>query len=382
MKNSEKKSSSVKRSLKNTGKKRKRKKKLVLKDGIRAALIAGIFICVSVVVAVSIIIAHSAAETVSEEHIVQELDGDAEPLPKAEIPAKENLPAVNPPQEKPSAVSPETKTIREDPAKIPEKNLIPELPVSKPVDEKPVQIVPPLKPPEPIPSHRGTVALVMDDAGNNLQELDAFLTFSGPMTIAVLPGLPYSAEAARRIRAAGKELILHQPMEAIGGQNPGPGAIYTNMSDAEIRAILKKNLAELGPVSGMNNHQGSKASMDERVMEIILSICHDEGIYFLDSRTTADTVAPLVAERRGTKIWERDVFLDNIQERAAMIRSFHEGLQKAEQKGGAIMIGHVWSSELAATLEELYPELIEQGFSLSTISKIMMGTIDNDGFWD
>jgi polysaccharide deacetylase 2 family uncharacterized protein YibQ len=222
----------------------------------------------------------------------------------------------------------------------------------------------------------------MDDAGNNLHELDAFLAFSGPMTIAVLPGLPYSAEAARRIRAAGKELILHQPMEAIGGQNPGPGAIYTNMSDAEIRAVVEKNLAEVGPVSGMNNHQGSKATMDERVMEIILSICHDQGIYFLDSRTTADTAAPFVANRRGTKIWERDVFLDNIQEKAAMIRSFHEGLQKAEKKGGAVMIGHVWSSELASTLEELYPEMVEQGFSLSTISKVMMGTIDYDDSWD
>jgi polysaccharide deacetylase 2 family uncharacterized protein YibQ len=202
------------------------------------------------------------------------------------------------------------------------------------------------------------------------------------MTIAVLPGLPYSAEAARRIRNAGKELFLHQPMEALGGQNPGPGAIYTNMSDAEIRAIVEKNLAEIGPVAGMNNHQGSKATMDERVMEIILSICHDKGIYFLDSRTTADTAAPLIARRRGMKIWERDVFLDNIQEKAAMIRSFHEGLAKAEKRGGAIMIGHVWSSELAATLEELYPEMIEMGYSLSDISRFMMGSAGYDDSWD
>jgi polysaccharide deacetylase 2 family uncharacterized protein YibQ len=373
LKNSEKKSVTANRTKKTTGTKRKRKKKLVLKDGIRAALIAGILICVTALITITLIMAHSAADNVSSEK---------------DFSVQNPLPIENLPEEKISVSNPLDNEKQDSPEKIPDSSYetvakaVPETPVTKPAEENPVQIVPPVKMPDPIPEQKGTITLVMDDAGNNLHELDAFLAFSGPMTIAVLPELPYSSEAARRIRAAGKELILHQPMEALGGQNPGPGAIYTNMSDAEIRAVIEKNLAEIGPVSGMNNHQGSKVTMDERVMEIILSICHDQGIYFLDSRTTADTAVPLVANRRGTKIWERDVFLDNIQERAAMIRSFHEGLAKAERKGAAIMIGHVWSSELAATLEELYPEMVEQGFSLSTISKVMMGSFDNDDYWD
>jgi polysaccharide deacetylase 2 family uncharacterized protein YibQ len=221
------------------------------------------------------------------------------------------------------------------------------------------------------------VAVVIDDAGNNLRELEPFLRFPGPLTIAVLPGLPNSAEAARRIRAAGKEVFLHQPMEAIGGQNPGPGAVYSGMSGPEIWQILAQNVSEIGPVAGMNNHQGSKVTMDEDAMETVLAFCSEHGIYFLDSRTIAETAAPAAAKRLGIKIGERDVFIDNIQEKASMIRFIQDGLRKAEQKGAAVMIGHTWSSELAATLEELYPEMVEEGYSLATISQFMAETENN-----
>jgi polysaccharide deacetylase 2 family uncharacterized protein YibQ len=223
------------------------------------------------------------------------------------------------------------------------------------------------------------VVFVIDDAGNNLWELEPFLRIPGPLSIAVLPGLPHSAEAARRIRAAGKEVLLHQPMEAIGGQNPGPGAVYSGMTGAEIRAVLARTVAEIGPVAGMNNHQGSKITMDQEAMETILAFCREHGIYFLDSRTTAETAAPAAAKRLGIQIGERDVFIDNIQEKASMIRYIEDGLKKADQKGAAVMIGHTWSSELAATLAELYPGLVEDGYSLSTISRFMM---EHDSSWD
>ena len=218
--------------------------------------------------------------------------------------------------------------------------------------------------------YRGTLVFVIDDAGNNLYELEPFLQFPGPLTIAVLPGLPESAEAARRIRAAGKEVFLHQPMEAIGGEDPGPGAVYAGMNAAEIREIVEHNLDEIGPVAGMNNHQGSKITMSEEAMETILTICRERGIFFLDSRTTADTVVPIVAQRINMPIGERDVFLDNIQDKASMIEYAKEGLRKANLQGKAVMIGHTWSPELAATLGELYPGLIADGYVLSTMSNL------------
>jgi polysaccharide deacetylase 2 family uncharacterized protein YibQ len=231
----------------------------------------------------------------------------------------------------------------------------------------------PERPTQPAMKHRGTVALVIDDAGNNLGELEAFLDFPGPLTIAVLPGLPYSAEAARRIRAAGKEVFLHQPMEALGGQNPGPGALYSGMDSAEIRRIVSRNIDEIGPIAGLNNHQGSKITMDKNAMETILALCQERGILFLDSRTTADTAAPEAAKLLGMKIGERDVFLDNAQEKAAIVSSMEAGLLRAETRGTAVMIGHTWSPELAPALTELYPKLREQGYTFSTASRLIKG---------
>jgi len=217
----------------------------------------------------------------------------------------------------------------------------------------------------------GTVVFIIDDAGNNLRELDPFLRIPGPLTIAVLPGLPHSAEAAKRIRAAGKEVFLHQPMEAIGGQNPGPGAIYSGMSAGEIRAVLKRNVDEIGPITGMNNHQGSKITMDSAAVETILSFCAENNLLFLDSRTTADTVVPSAAQKLGIKIGERDTFIDNEQDKESMIRYIVSGLAKARKTGSTVMIGHTWSPELAPILAEQYPKLIEQGYTIKTAGDII-----------
>jgi len=217
----------------------------------------------------------------------------------------------------------------------------------------------------------GALVFVIDDAGNNLRELDPFLRVPFPLTIAVLPGLPYSTEAARRIRAAGKEVILHQPMEAIGAQNPGPGAIYSGMSAEEIRLILSRNIAEVGPVTGINNHQGSKITMDLAMMKVILEFCAEHGIYYLDSRTTADSVVPAAARQIGMKIAERNIFIDNEQNKSAMLRYIENGLARARQNGNAVMIGHTWSPDLAPLLMEQLPRYAEQGYTVKTVSDIL-----------
>ena len=230
---------------------------------------------------------------------------------------------------------------------------------------------PPERPVETTVENLGTLIFVIDDAGNNLHELEPFLRIPGPLTIAVLPGLPYSGEAARRIRAAGKEVILHQPMEAIGAQNPGPGAIYSGMSADEIRSILTRNIGEIGPVVGINNHQGSKITMDRELVETILIFCAEQGLYFLDSRTTTETVVPSLARRLGMKIAERDVFLDNEQDKNAMLRYITNGLERARRNGSAVMIGHVWSPDLAPLLAEQFPLLTTHGYTIKTASDII-----------
>ena len=229
----------------------------------------------------------------------------------------------------------------------------------------------PEKPPENSAVSLGTLVFVIDDAGNNLRELEPFLRISGPLTIAVLPGLPYSAEAARRARAARKEVILHQPMEALGGQNPGPGAIYNSMGADEVRAVLSRNIAEVGPVAGINNHQGSKITMDSEMMETILAFCAEHGLFFLDSRTTAETAVPAAARRLGMKIAERDVFIDNEQNKEAMLNYIAGGLARAQKNGSAVMIGHAWSPDLAPLLDEQFQLFTKQGYTIKTASDII-----------
>jgi polysaccharide deacetylase 2 family uncharacterized protein YibQ len=327
-------------------------------DAIRAFILAWALVFFAAGISAAVIVIHSALKTP-----VRNILPDDElqiPVTFAPEPPKtypQNVPSEAPP---PVALSPPV--------------------ISVSIQQPPVQdhrqppkpVLPPAAPPERPVANAGTLVFIIDDAGNNLRELEPFLRIPEPLTIAVLPGLPYSAEAARRIRAAGKEVFLHQPMEAIGGQNPGPGAIYSGMSAGEVRALLRRNIEEIGPVTGINNHQGSKITMDKETMETVLSFCAEQGLCFLDSRTTADTVVPAVARRLGMHIGERDVFIDNEQDKAAMTGAITNGLARVQKKGSVVMIGHTWSGDLAPVLAERFPQLVRQGYSLKTASAIML----------
>jgi polysaccharide deacetylase 2 family uncharacterized protein YibQ len=231
----------------------------------------------------------------------------------------------------------------------------------------------------PLPPPKGRyLVFIIDDAGYSLTELDAFLRLPFPLTIAVLPGLPNSEKAAAAVRAAGKELILHQPMQALGGQDPGPGALRLGMSRDEVERIVEANLRTMPGVVGMNNHMGSAATVDLGIMEAVAAVAKRRGIYYLDSLTTSGTAVAAAARREGIPYWERDVFLDNSPDRASIIRAVEDGKKHAAKARPAVMIGHVWSAELAQTLMYLYPQLVSEGFSLSTISRFMVQEATED----
>ncbi|MCL2252405.1 MAG: divergent polysaccharide deacetylase family protein [Treponema sp.] len=328
---------------------RKKHQKNRFSDGLKALLLVILIVALSAVISLTIISIHNVSKNnnnVSSSLIDQTDDTQSQTTT-------------------PVTVVPETQKKIDEPQ--PAKPVTPVNPSATPSRPVPVTNAVPSKPVE----NKGALIFVIDDAGNNLRELEPFLRIQGPLTIAVLPGLPYSAEAAKRIRAAGKEVILHQPMEAIGAQNPGPAAIISGMNANEIREVLTRNIAEVGPVAGMNNHQGSKITMDTEAMKTILSFCAENNIYFLDSRTTAETVVPVVAQQMGMKIAERNVFIDNEQNKDAMIRYISTGLTRAQRNGSAVMIGHTWSPDLAPLLAEMFPRYIEQGYTLKKVSDIL-----------
>ncbi|WP_433069466.1 divergent polysaccharide deacetylase family protein [Treponema vincentii] len=301
--------------------------------------------------------------------------------------AKKTTPAAQPAPHSPAAASvPASHTAsaaQKDTAKkeksavhaAPQKNTVPEKP-AVPDRKNTAQAVQPVqsaaKPEKPrrLAPYAGNLTFVFDDAGHNLDQLEYFLRLPFPCTIAVLPGLRYSSESARRIRKAGKQVILHQPMQSVDLHiNPGPGAVTPGLSAEQIKNIVRKNLEEIWPVAGMNNHEGSLMTADEAAMRAVLDVVAEKHIFFLDSRTTAKSVVPKVAKEKNMVVWERAIFIDNDKSRAAMETQIKKGLSIARQKGSAIMIGHVFTVELAQLLTEMYPALIEEGFSLSAIAQ-------------
>lgn len=224
--------------------------------------------------------------------------------------------------------------------------------------------------PAPRPEPEARIAVVIDDVGYSLDGLKSFLAIPFPIAFAVLPNLPHSAEAARLISAAGRELLVHMPMEARNGENPGPGAILASQDDRQIEQTLDQGFAGLPAAVGMNNHMGSKATADQRVMAIVMRYLADRGLYFLDSRTTSDTLAPALAGRYGVRFLSRDVFVDNQTDAAYIVKAIRSGVDLARSRGQAVLIGHVQDAELARELTRLLPGLERQGVQLVAPSSL------------
>lgn len=223
-----------------------------------------------------------------------------------------------------------------------------------------------------VPAKNGAVlCVVFDDGGQNISQLKKCVALPFPVTVAVLPRLAHSAESARIVRQSKNEVILHQPMQAMNlNVNPGAGAIKPEMTENEVFATLSQNIAEIAPIAGMNNHEGSLITENEVLVSFILQAAQEKGIYFLDSRTSSATKVPSVAMEMGMGWYQRDIFLDNQKTRENYLAELKKGLDIANKKGHVIMIGHVWSAEsLPAFLEEVYPELALKGYRFATVSK-------------
>jgi uncharacterized protein len=235
-------------------------------------------------------------------------------------------------------------------------------------------------PPEhPRPEKEGLVALIIDDAGYNLQELQAFLDLPGPFTVAVLPNLPHSGEAARMVLAAGKDLILHCPMEATGEENPGPGALYVGLDQREIEARLAAAFASVPGAQGMNNHMGSRATADEGLMTVVLGYLKREGKFYIDSRTTPNTVGPRIARSLGVPFAQRNVFIDDDTSAEQISAAWSRGVEEARNRGSAILIGHVQNGAVVDILKNGEKELSGRQVKLARLSDVIAQRERNPG---
>lgn len=226
------------------------------------------------------------------------------------------------------------------------------------------------------PAQNGaTLVFVIDDAGMNAEYTKRYASLPFPLTIAVLPKLLHSKDCAYIVRSSGKELILHQPMQSLNHNlDPGPGKISVDMSFSQISSIINENLAEIGPgVKGLNNHEGSEVTEDVLRIGAVLDVCLENKIYFLDSRTTANTKVPQAALERDMTIFEKSgPYIDNIVSREAMLKEIYKSLEAANKNGSSIVIAHVDKSAeiLPKLLEQMYPYLLKAGYRFATPSTL------------
>ncbi len=216
----------------------------------------------------------------------------------------------------------------------------------------------------------GRIAVVIDDAGNRPADVDGFAALGLPITIAVLPQLPGTTDAAERARRAGLEVILHLPLEASTGQWPGPGTIFTTNTEDEIAELVRQNLASVPGAVGVNSHMGSLATADPRVMASVSRELARHGVFFLDSRTTAQTVAAQEARRAGLPTLERSGFLDNSADSEA-IREALLGAVRANQGQDVILIGHAGTQTLPAVLGQELSRLQTLGWEIVPLSALV-----------
>jgi polysaccharide deacetylase 2 family uncharacterized protein YibQ len=198
----------------------------------------------------------------------------------------------------------------------------------------------PAEPADPAPRARGRLALVIDDLGWDRRVGERVIALPGPLTLAVLPGTPVGVALSRAAHASGHEVILHQPMAPTGFQDPGPGALTPDLAPGEMLRVLEANLDGLPHLAGVSNHMGSDLTTRADAMAPLMARLADRRLYFLDSRTTAGTVALDAALGQGLRAARRDVFLDAEPDADAVDAALDDALALAEARGHAVAIGH------------------------------------------
>jgi len=230
---------------------------------------------------------------------------------------------------------------------------------------------PPAAMPKP-PEREIRIAVVLDDTGYSMGDLDPFLKFPGNLTFAVLPHLDHSREASEKIEAAGKEVILHLPMEPLGASDPGPGAINSDQQEGEVRERLEEAFESVPGAVGVNNHMGSKATSDAKTIGFVMKFLKERNKFFLDSKTTSESIVPQVADAYEVRHLDRTVFLDNIVTEEAIQKQFEQGLEVARRRGSAVLIGHVKHPEVLHVLNRMYPGLQTMGFKTVKLSQLLI----------
>ena len=318
-----------------------------------------------------------AKEVFSISRVVSKITGKEEP--KAETPAKETVVASASSastesadsRERESAPAPssvkKTEPAKAAPAKPDKSEARVNGSSEKALPAKAASILPPKE--NAGGQVTGRLAIVIDDAGRDLDSQHIYEQMGIPLTLAVMPDQIHTRDAALSWRAHGLPVILHQPMESVSGIGMEPKVILTSMSDAAIRQMLRDSLSQLPEAIGINNHQGSKATIDARTMDIVMNELHHRGLFFFDSHTNSTTAADKAAKTYGVPYVRNDLFVDNSASVSDICAMIQEGADRAKKKGTYIIIGHC-RPHTAEAFRQMVPKLKAQGIEFVYLSSL------------
>ncbi len=204
------------------------------------------------------------------------------------------------------------------------------------------------------PTHQ--VAIIIDDMGYSLEAMQEIYSFQKPLTVSILPFSPFAQETARIAHQNNLEVMLHLPLESINsdGENDIEGLIHSQMSEEEIRRTMDTDLERIPYIKGVNNHMGSKITPNETFMNIILGAIKDKNLFFIDSRTSAQSMAYTVAQRMKIPTAYRHVFLDGETREDYIKNQLIELFRRAQRNKKAVGIGHPTNITLKVLRENLH----------------------------
>ncbi|WP_248805683.1 divergent polysaccharide deacetylase family protein [Pseudomonas sp. MWU13-2100] len=221
----------------------------------------------------------------------------------------------------------------------------------------------PTESPVPVKAY---LTLIIDDLGQNLPRDRRVLALPGPVTPSIMPDTPHAAEFAREAHAAGKIVMLHMPMDPA----TGPFAWHPELPLDELKTRLAAAFKAVPFTSGINNHEGSRMTAEPLAMAWLMGELQRRNKFFVDSRTSAKTVAAAEAQKIGLASVSRDVFLDNERTEPAITAQLEEAIRLARKHGSAVVIGHPYPQTLAVLEREL-PKLKEQGIDWIDIKSMI-----------
>ena len=215
------------------------------------------------------------------------------------------------------------------------------------------------------------LAIILDDLGSDRRAAEEIFDLHYPLTISVLPNHEHSGEIAQEAERRGYQVMLHLPMQAVASEKPEAQELRPGMPTREVSQLVNQFLEDVPGAVGVNNHQGSEATSDPVLMRELMPVLRDHRLFYIDSRTTAATVAYETAQNARLRSAFRNVpFLDDVEEVGAVRKQLELALRGAREKGEAVAIGHPHPATLQA-LREVLPNAQSEGVRLTFASELV-----------